>query len=85
MISRRSLITGFATLLCAPPLVRCTSIMPVKAWEREWISYEVGLGYAITRAAIRNMYAAIEADEIDKKSWFQQREDALNLFGEFAL
>ncbi len=30
--TRRSLITGLASLLCAPAIVRASSIMPVKAW-----------------------------------------------------
>jgi hypothetical protein len=31
-LSRRSLITGLASFVCAPAIVRCTSLMPVKAW-----------------------------------------------------
>ncbi len=30
--TRRSLITGLASLLCAPAIVRASSLMPVKAW-----------------------------------------------------
>lgn len=33
MISRRGLLTGFASLLSAPAIVQATSIMPVKAWR----------------------------------------------------
>ncbi len=33
MITRRSLIGGFASLLAAPAIVRASSIMPVKPWE----------------------------------------------------
>ena len=32
ILSRRSLITGLASLVCAPAIVRVGSIMPVKAW-----------------------------------------------------
>ena len=32
MITRRGLITGLATLLAAPAIVRVGSLMPVKAW-----------------------------------------------------
>lgn len=32
MITRRSLIAGFATLLAAPAIVRASSIMPVRPW-----------------------------------------------------
>lgn len=31
-LSRRSLITGLASFLAAPAIVRASSIMPVKAW-----------------------------------------------------
>ena len=31
-ITRRGLITGLATLLAAPAIVRAGSLMPVKAW-----------------------------------------------------
>jgi hypothetical protein len=31
VLSRRSLITGFASLLAAPAIVRASSLMPVKA------------------------------------------------------
>lgn len=33
MITRRSLITGIATFLAAPAIVRASSLMPVKAWD----------------------------------------------------
>lgn len=33
LTTRRSLITGLATFLAAPAIVRATSIMPVKAWD----------------------------------------------------
>lgn len=32
-LSRRSLITGLASFVAAPAIVRAASIMPVKAWE----------------------------------------------------
>jgi hypothetical protein len=31
-LSRRSLITGLASLVAAPAIVRVSSLMPVKAW-----------------------------------------------------
>jgi hypothetical protein len=34
-LSRRSLITGLASLVAAPAIVRVGSIMPVKAWIEE--------------------------------------------------
>ena len=35
MISRRSLLTGVAAVLAAPPIVRASSIMPVKPWHED--------------------------------------------------
>lgn len=35
--TRRSLITGIGALLCAPAIVRASSIMPVKAWSDQWV------------------------------------------------
>lgn len=32
LISRRGLIVGGAGLICAPAIVRASSLMPVKAW-----------------------------------------------------
>ena len=32
ILSRRSLITGLASFIAAPAIVRASSIMPVKAW-----------------------------------------------------
>lgn len=40
--SRRSLITGFASLLAAPAIVRASSIMPVKAWADGAIVHVTG-------------------------------------------
>lgn len=31
--SRRTLLTGIAALICAPAIVRATSLMPVKSWN----------------------------------------------------
>jgi hypothetical protein len=33
ILSRRSLITGLASFVCAPAIVRASSIMPVKAFK----------------------------------------------------
>ncbi len=41
--NRRSLITGLASLLCAPAIVRASSIMPVKAWLDEGRVLYVGI------------------------------------------
>lgn len=60
MITRRSLITGIATFLAAPAIVRASRLMPVKAWAAEappttafgWVDAESVsryLGLAITK------------------------------------
>ena len=33
LLTRRGLITGLASFLAAPAIVRASSLMPVKAWE----------------------------------------------------
>jgi hypothetical protein len=35
LLSRRGLITGLASLVAAPAIVRASSLMPVKAWAPE--------------------------------------------------
>ena len=40
-LSRRSLITGLASLVAAPAIVRVGSIMPVKAIPVEWLDGEI--------------------------------------------
>lgn len=37
LLSRRSLITGLASFLAAPAIVRASSLMPVKAFENPWL------------------------------------------------
>jgi hypothetical protein len=37
LISRRGLITGLASLVAAPAIVRASSLMPVKAIPDEWV------------------------------------------------
>lgn len=37
MLSRRGLITGLASLLAAPAIVRAESLMPIKSVPAEWV------------------------------------------------
>ncbi len=39
--SRRSLITGLASLIAMPAIVRASSLMPVKAWTDGWLEFVV--------------------------------------------
>ena len=36
-LSRRSLITGLVSLVASPAIVRAGSLMPVKAFDPEWV------------------------------------------------
>lgn len=37
-INRRKLITGLSAIICAPAIVRASSLMPVRAWKLSYLA-----------------------------------------------
>ena len=69
-LSRRSLITGLASLVCAPAIVRVGSIMPVKAWTfapEDWVE----INPILTRYRAQYIRAMEESIE-----WLRRTSDA---------
>lgn len=66
MITRRGLITGLGTLLCAPAIVRVSSLMPVSVWRelppRTWFvaSHTTSEGNGTFKSPLRTIAEAIE-------------------------
>ncbi len=57
--SRRQILRGMLGLVCAPAIVRASSLMPIKVMRDEYrfAHVSIALGYAITREAIeQNLY-----------------------------
>lgn len=68
MITRRGLITGLATFLAAPAIVRAGSLMPVKAWADDLMEGE------LNELALEKAIAAIRGRWVDSYG--------LRIFGE---
>jgi hypothetical protein len=43
MTTRRALLSAIPALICAPAIVRVSSLMPVKAWRDpfEWLTFDI--------------------------------------------
>lgn len=81
MISRRSILTGFAGLLAAPAVIRVATLMPISPFNTAFRADPIFPGSEELARIANELLAAIDQDERDRRVWVGQQMRYMHLLG----